>query len=78
MQHRKNSWVDGMAGTQCPILPGTNFTYKWQLKDQIGSFFYFPSLGMQRARRAGTAPSAWSAASSSRSPSTRPPTTTSS
>uniref|UniRef100_A0A0D9WHW9 L-ascorbate oxidase n=1 Tax=Leersia perrieri TaxID=77586 RepID=A0A0D9WHW9_9ORYZ len=49
MQHRKNSWMDGLAGTNCPIAPGTNFTYKWQPKDQIGSFFYFPSLGMQRA-----------------------------
>ncbi|CAD6333467.1 unnamed protein product [Miscanthus lutarioriparius] len=49
MQHRKNSWMDGMPGTQCPILPNTNFTYKWQPKDQIGSFFYFPSVGMQRA-----------------------------
>ncbi|KAL6841431.1 hypothetical protein ACP4OV_028949 [Aristida adscensionis] len=49
MQHRKNSWMDGMVGTQCPIMPGTNFTYRWQAKDQIGSFFYFPSIGMQRA-----------------------------
>ncbi|KAJ1263386.1 hypothetical protein BS78_09G180600 [Paspalum vaginatum] len=49
MQHRKNSWMDGMPGTQCPIAPNTNFTYKWQPKDQIGSFFYFPSTGMQRA-----------------------------
>ncbi|XP_052154932.1 L-ascorbate oxidase homolog [Oryza glaberrima] len=49
MQHRKNSWQDGLAGTQCPIAPGTNYTYKWQPKDQIGSFFYFPSLGMHRA-----------------------------
>ncbi|PWZ08442.1 L-ascorbate oxidase [Zea mays] len=49
MQHRKNSWMDGMPGTQCPIAPNTNFTYKWQPKDQIGSFFYFPSIGMQRA-----------------------------
>jgi len=49
MQHRKNSWMDGLPGTQCPIAPNTNFTYKWQPKDQIGSFFYFPSVGMQRA-----------------------------
>ncbi|AQK94522.1 SKU5 similar 13 [Zea mays] len=45
MQHRKNSWMDGMPGTQCPIAPNTNFTYKWQPKDQIGSFFYFPVNG---------------------------------
>uniref|UniRef100_A0A0D9V743 L-ascorbate oxidase n=1 Tax=Leersia perrieri TaxID=77586 RepID=A0A0D9V743_9ORYZ len=49
IQQRKNSWMDGMPGTMCPIAPGTNFTYKWQPKDQIGSFFYFPSIGMQRA-----------------------------
>jgi L-ascorbate oxidase len=49
IQHRKNSWQDGMPGTMCPIQPGTNFTYHWQPKDQIGSFFYFPSIGMQRS-----------------------------
>ncbi|XP_042409854.1 L-ascorbate oxidase homolog [Zingiber officinale] len=49
IQHRKNSWQDGMPGTNCPILPGTNYTYHYQMKDQIGSFFYFPSTGMQRA-----------------------------
>jgi hypothetical protein len=48
IQHRKNSWQDGLPGTNCPVAPGTNFTYKWQPKDQIGSFFYFPSIGMQR------------------------------
>ncbi|GJM92764.1 hypothetical protein PR202_ga09260 [Eleusine coracana subsp. coracana] len=49
IQQRKNSWQDGMPGTMCPIAPGTNFTYHWQAKDQIGSFFYFPSIGMQRS-----------------------------
>ncbi|KAG6529548.1 L-ascorbate oxidase homolog [Zingiber officinale] len=49
IQQRKNSWEDGMAGTNCPIPAGTNFTYHFQVKDQIGSFFYFPSLGMQKA-----------------------------
>ncbi|RRT64855.1 hypothetical protein B296_00026447 [Ensete ventricosum] len=49
IQHRKNSWQDGMPGTNCPIAPGTNFTYHFQVKDQIGSFFYFPSVGMHRA-----------------------------
>ncbi|KAM0835007.1 hypothetical protein ACQ4PT_063222 [Festuca glaucescens] len=48
IQHRKNSWQDGMPGTNCPVVPGTNYTFKWQAKDQIGSFFYFPSIGMQR------------------------------
>lgn len=49
IQHRKNSWMDGTPGTNCPILPGQNFTYHFQPKDQIGSFFYFPSIGMQKA-----------------------------
>ncbi|XP_043706086.1 L-ascorbate oxidase homolog [Telopea speciosissima] len=49
IQQRKNSWQDGLPGTNCPILPGTNFTYQFQVKDQIGSYFYYPSLGMQRA-----------------------------
>ncbi|WOL03881.1 hypothetical protein Cni_G12601 [Canna indica] len=49
IQQRKNSWQDGTPGTTCPILPGQNFTYHFQVKDQIGSFYYFPSLGMQKA-----------------------------
>lgn len=49
IQQRKNSWQDGVLGTQCPIPPGTNWTYKFQLKDQIGTFMYFPSIGLQRA-----------------------------
>ena len=38
-----------MPGTNCPIQPRENFTYHYQVKDQIGSYFYFPTLGMQRA-----------------------------
>ncbi|XP_057965105.1 monocopper oxidase-like protein SKU5 isoform X2 [Malania oleifera] len=49
IQHRKNSWQDGVSGTNCPIPPGWNWTYIFQVKDQIGSFFYFPSLGFHRA-----------------------------
>eukprot|EP00252_Welwitschia_mirabilis_P001632 TRINITY_DN11536_c0_g1_i2.p1 TRINITY_DN11536_c0_g1~~TRINITY_DN11536_c0_g1_i2.p1 ORF type:complete len:568 (+),score=91.78 TRINITY_DN11536_c0_g1_i2:33-1706(+) len=49
IQMRKNSWQDGVTGTNCPIPPGWNWTYNFQVKDQIGSFFYFPSLDMQRA-----------------------------
>lgn len=49
VQQRKNSWQDGTAGVQCPILPGTNYTYKFQVKDQIGSYFYYPTTGLQRA-----------------------------
>ena len=38
-----------MLGTNCPIPPNTNWTYKFQTKDQIGSYFYFPSTKMHRA-----------------------------
>ncbi|KAJ7961685.1 Monocopper oxidase-like protein SKU5 [Quillaja saponaria] len=48
VQNRKNSWQDGVLGTNCPIPSGWNWTYQFQVKDQIGSFFYFPSLGFQR------------------------------
>ncbi|GAB2229199.1 hypothetical protein Droror1_Dr00023336 [Drosera rotundifolia] len=49
IQQRKNSWHDGTPGTMCPIQPGKNFTYRFQVKDQIGSFYYYPSLGFQKA-----------------------------
>ncbi|GMI76619.1 SKU5 similar 2 [Hibiscus trionum] len=49
VQLRRNSWQDGVLGTNCPIHPKRNFTYQFQVKDQIGSFFYFPSLNFQRA-----------------------------
>ncbi|WOL15160.1 L-ascorbate oxidase [Canna indica] len=49
IQQRRNSWQDGVYGTNCPIPPGKNFTYKLQVKDQIGSFFYFPSLAFHKA-----------------------------
>ncbi|XP_074558739.1 monocopper oxidase-like protein SKU5 [Curcuma longa] len=49
IQHRKNCWQDGVLGTNCPIPSGWNWTYQFQVKDQIGSFFYFPSLNLQRA-----------------------------
>ncbi|XP_075487773.1 L-ascorbate oxidase homolog isoform X2 [Primulina tabacum] len=49
LQQRKNSWQDGVYGTTCPIPPGKNFTYVLQPKDQIGSYFYFPSLALHKA-----------------------------
>ncbi|KAG6495121.1 hypothetical protein ZIOFF_042912 [Zingiber officinale] len=49
IQQRKNCWQDGVLGTNCPIPPGWNWTYQFQVKDQIGSYFYFPSLGLHRA-----------------------------
>lgn len=49
IKQRKNSWQDGVVGTNCPIPPNANFTYKFQTKDQIGSYTYFPSTSMHRA-----------------------------
>nr|AAM97070.1 pectinesterase, putative [Arabidopsis thaliana]AAN15546.1 pectinesterase, putative [Arabidopsis thaliana] len=49
IQQRRNSFVDGVYGTTCPIPPGKNYTYILQMKDQIGSFYYFPSLGFHKA-----------------------------
>uniref|UniRef100_A0A1D1XNU0 L-ascorbate oxidase n=1 Tax=Anthurium amnicola TaxID=1678845 RepID=A0A1D1XNU0_9ARAE len=49
IQQRRNSWQDGVWGTNCPIPPGRNFTYVLQMKDQIGSYFYFPSLAFHKA-----------------------------
>lgn len=49
VQQRRSSWQDGLLGTNCPIPPEWNWTYNFQVKDQIGSFFYFPSLNFQRA-----------------------------
>ncbi|XP_027155668.1 monocopper oxidase-like protein SKU5 [Coffea eugenioides] len=48
IQQRLNSWQDGVSGTNCPILPGTNWTYVFQTKDQIGTFTYFPSINFQK------------------------------
>ncbi|XP_074319594.1 monocopper oxidase-like protein SKS1 [Silene latifolia] len=42
-------WQDGVQGTTCAIPPKWNFTYQFQAKDQIGSFFYHPTTKFQRA-----------------------------
>lgn len=49
IKQRKNSWQDGVLGTNCPIPPNSNFTYKFQTKDQIGGYTYFPSTAMHKA-----------------------------
>ncbi|GMH07611.1 hypothetical protein Nepgr_009451 [Nepenthes gracilis] len=49
IQQRKNSWQDGMPGTMCPIQPGQNYTYHFQVKDQIGSYYYYPTTNFQKA-----------------------------
>ncbi|CAN6449403.1 unnamed protein product [Victoria cruziana] len=49
IKQRKNSWQDGVLGTNCPIPPGGNYTFRFQPKDQIGTYSYFPSTGMHKA-----------------------------
>ncbi|KAG8384447.1 hypothetical protein BUALT_Bualt04G0118800 [Buddleja alternifolia] len=49
IKQRKNCWQDGVLGTNCAIPPNGNFTYKFQPKDQIGSYTYFPSTLMHKA-----------------------------
>ncbi|GJN07867.1 hypothetical protein PR202_ga25735 [Eleusine coracana subsp. coracana] len=49
VQQRKSAWQDGVLGTNCAVPPGWNWTYQFQVKDQVGSFFYFPSTPMHRA-----------------------------
>ncbi|KAJ9170753.1 hypothetical protein P3X46_018835 [Hevea brasiliensis] len=48
IKQRKTTWQDGVQGTNCPIPPNSNWTYKFQTKDQIGTFNYFPSIGIHR------------------------------
>ncbi|OWM76873.1 hypothetical protein CDL15_Pgr010260 [Punica granatum] len=49
IKQRKNSWQDGVLGTNCPVPPNGNYTYNFQTKDQIGSFTYFPSTSFHKA-----------------------------
>ncbi|KAK3222892.1 hypothetical protein Dsin_009917 [Dipteronia sinensis] len=49
IKQRRTSWQDGVLGTNCPIPPNSNWTYKFQLKDQIGTYTYFPSTLLHRA-----------------------------
>ncbi|KAJ1436516.1 Multicopper oxidase, type 1 [Sesbania bispinosa] len=49
VKQRRTSWQDGVLGTNCPIPPKTNWTYKFQLKDQIGTYTYFPSTKIHKA-----------------------------
>ena len=42
------NWMDGTVGiTQCPIAPGTNFTYEFRIKDQAGTYWYHAHQGVQ-------------------------------
>ncbi|CAH8363747.1 unnamed protein product [Eruca vesicaria subsp. sativa] len=46
---KRNSYQDGVYGTTCPIPPRKNYTYAFNVGDQVGTYFYFPSLGFQKA-----------------------------
>ncbi|KAD2804780.1 hypothetical protein E3N88_38157 [Mikania micrantha] len=48
IQQRLNSWQDGVSGTNCAIKPNMNWTYAFVVKDQIGTFTYFPSTNYQK------------------------------
>ena len=49
IEMRRSSWQDGVLGTNCPIPSNWNWTYRFQVKDQIGSFHYVPTTHFQRA-----------------------------
>ncbi|KAK7251091.1 hypothetical protein RIF29_33994 [Crotalaria pallida] len=49
IKQRRTSWQDGVSGTNCPIPPNSNWTYKFQVKDQIGTYTYFPSTKIHKA-----------------------------
>ncbi|XP_074305199.1 L-ascorbate oxidase homolog [Silene latifolia] len=48
MWQRRMSWQDGVLGTNCPIPPHSNWTYRMQAKDQIGTYSYYPSTSLHR------------------------------
>ncbi|XP_027154586.1 L-ascorbate oxidase homolog [Coffea eugenioides] len=59
IKQRKNSWQDGVLGTNCPVPPNSNYTYKFQAKDQIGSYTYFPSTLLHKTAGAFGALNIW-------------------
>jgi FtsP/CotA-like multicopper oxidase with cupredoxin domain len=44
------NWMDGTVGiTQCPIAPGSQFTYEFAVKQQYGTYWYHSHQGVQAA-----------------------------
>jgi FtsP/CotA-like multicopper oxidase with cupredoxin domain len=42
------NWMDGTVGiTQCPIAPGKDFTYRFTVNDQSGTYWYHSHMGVQ-------------------------------
>lgn len=49
IRQRGTPWCDGTGGvTQCPIMPGETFVYKFVV-DRPGTYFYHGHYGMQRS-----------------------------
>ncbi|KAI8536192.1 hypothetical protein RHMOL_Rhmol10G0236900 [Rhododendron molle] len=49
IHQRGTPWFDGVAGvTQCPIVPGDTFVYKFVV-DRPGTYLYHAHYGLQRA-----------------------------
>ena len=49
MHQRGNHWMDGVGGvTQCPVLPGTNFTYTF-VASEAGTHWYHSHIAAQRS-----------------------------
>lgn len=44
------AWMDGVPGvTQCPLVPGSEATYEFQIKDPAGTYFYHGHAALQDA-----------------------------
>lgn len=42
------NWMDGTVGiTQCPIAPGHDFTYRFKVDHQSGTYYYHSHMGVQ-------------------------------
>ncbi|XP_043702319.1 laccase-7-like [Telopea speciosissima] len=47
---RRSGWADGAAYvTQCPIVPGSSYTYKFNITDQRGTLWWHSHKSMSRA-----------------------------
>jgi len=43
-----SNWMDGTTGvTNCPIAPGQEFTYRFNVSGQTGTYWYHSHVGMQ-------------------------------
>ncbi|XP_042486442.1 laccase-7-like [Macadamia integrifolia] len=47
---RRSGWADGAAYiTQCPLVPGSNYTYKFNITDQQGTLWWHEHRDLSRA-----------------------------